>query len=147
MKLFNKKHNVHPLIVVSILLLLSISLFAEENYPIIFDSKSWNQIGFEEIAEKFQSVDVILIGEIRDLEVARLAIDYSLSGHLVLSTLHSRNCSEAILRLKEFISSEKEKLSLAMLDQSLKGILSQNMSYQNGKASVNFEWVKTEYRV
>jgi type II secretory ATPase GspE/PulE/Tfp pilus assembly ATPase PilB-like protein len=94
-----------------------------------------------------QDPDVILIGEIRDLEVARLAIDYSLSGHLVLSTLHSRNCSEAILRLKEFISSEKEKLSLAMLDQSLKGILSQNMSYQNGKASVNFEWVKTEYRV
>jgi uncharacterized iron-regulated protein len=66
MKLFNKKHNVHPLIAVSILLLLSINLLAEENYPIIFDSKSWNQIGFEEIAEKFQSVDVILIGEEHD---------------------------------------------------------------------------------
>ena len=66
MKLFNKKHNVHPLIAVSILLLLSITLLAEETYPILFDAKSWNQIGFEEIAEKFQSVDVILIGEEHD---------------------------------------------------------------------------------
>jgi len=89
-----------------------------------------------------QDPDVILIGEIRDPEVARLAIDYSLSGHLVLSTLHSRNCAEALLRLKEFISSDQEKLSLMMLEQSLKGILSQSLSYQNGKASVNFEWVK-----
>lgn len=89
-----------------------------------------------------QDPDVILIGEIRDPAVARLAIDYSLSGHLVLSTLHSRNAAEAQLRLKEFITSDYEKLSVTMLDQSLKGILSQSMTYQNGKAFVNFEWVK-----
>lgn len=94
-----------------------------------------------------QDPDVILIGEIRDPEVARLAIDYSLSGHLVLSTLHSRNCAEALLRLKEFVSHDQEILSVTMLEQSLKGILSQSMSYQNAKASVNFEWQKGPNRV
>jgi type II secretory ATPase GspE/PulE/Tfp pilus assembly ATPase PilB-like protein len=89
-----------------------------------------------------QDPDVILIGEIRDPQVARLAIDYALSGHLVLSTLHSRNCHEAALRLKEFISSDQEKLSLAMLEQSLKGVLAQSMTYENQKAKVSFEWSK-----
>ncbi len=89
-----------------------------------------------------QDPDVILIGEIRDQEVARLAIDYALSGHLVLSTLHSRNCHEALLRLNEFVASDQEKISNEMLQQSLKGILAQSLSYQNEKAVVNFEWAK-----
>ncbi|PNZ27097.1 competence protein ComGA [Staphylococcus petrasii] len=45
--------------------------------------------------------DVILIGEIRDAEVAKCVIQASLSGHLVLSTMHSSNCKGAILRLLE----------------------------------------------
>lgn len=45
--------------------------------------------------------DVILIGEIRDAEVAKCVIQASLSGHLVLSTMHSSNCKGALLRLLE----------------------------------------------
>lgn len=43
--------------------------------------------------------DVIMIGEIRDGETARIAIEASLTGHLVLSTLHTNNAAESVVRL------------------------------------------------
>jgi type II secretory ATPase GspE/PulE/Tfp pilus assembly ATPase PilB-like protein len=45
--------------------------------------------------------DVIMIGEIRDEETARIAIEASLTGHLVLSTLHTNSAAESIARLLE----------------------------------------------
>lgn len=46
--------------------------------------------------------DVIMVGEIRDEETARIAIRAALTGHLVISTLHSKNTKGAIYRLLEF---------------------------------------------
>ena len=46
-----------------------------------------------------QDPDIIMIGEIRDLETARIAIQSSLTGHLVLSTLHTNSAAAAITRL------------------------------------------------
>ena len=46
-----------------------------------------------------QDPDVILVGEIRDEETARLAIQASLTGHLVLSTLHTNDAPSAVTRL------------------------------------------------
>lgn len=46
-----------------------------------------------------QSPDVILIGEIRDAETADIAVKASLTGHLVMSTLHTNNASQAVTRL------------------------------------------------
>jgi general secretion pathway protein E len=48
-----------------------------------------------------QDPDIIMIGEIRDLETAEMAIQASLTGHLVLSTLHTNNAPSAITRLLE----------------------------------------------
>ena len=48
-----------------------------------------------------QDPDVILIGEIRDLETAQIAIQSALTGHLVLSTLHTNDAPSAIIRLIE----------------------------------------------
>jgi type IV pilus assembly protein PilB len=45
--------------------------------------------------------DVVLVGEIRDHETAQIAIEASLTGHLVLSTLHTNNAPSAITRLTE----------------------------------------------
>lgn len=45
--------------------------------------------------------DVVLLGEIRDRETAQIAIEASLTGHLVLSTLHTNNASSAVTRLVE----------------------------------------------
>lgn len=46
-----------------------------------------------------QDPDVIMVGEIRDLETARIAIQASLTGHLVLSTLHTNDAPSAVTRL------------------------------------------------
>jgi general secretion pathway protein E len=43
--------------------------------------------------------DVIMIGEIRDLETAQIAIQAALTGHLVLSTLHTNNAASTLTRL------------------------------------------------
>jgi type II secretory ATPase GspE/PulE/Tfp pilus assembly ATPase PilB-like protein len=43
--------------------------------------------------------DIIMIGEVRDAETAKIAIEASLTGHLVLSTLHTNNASESVVRL------------------------------------------------
>lgn len=48
-----------------------------------------------------QDPDIILVGEIRDKETAQIAIEASLTGHLVLSTLHTNSAPEAATRLKE----------------------------------------------
>jgi type IV pilus assembly protein PilB len=45
--------------------------------------------------------DVILVGEIRDLETARIALEASLTGHLLLSTLHTNDAASAVTRLVE----------------------------------------------
>ena len=48
-----------------------------------------------------QDPDVILVGEIRDMETARIASQAALTGHLVLATLHTNNALQAIIRLTE----------------------------------------------
>ncbi|MCK5829510.1 MAG: type II/IV secretion system protein [Methylococcales bacterium] len=48
-----------------------------------------------------QDPDIIMVGEIRDLETAEMAIQASLTGHLVLSTLHTNNAASAVTRLLE----------------------------------------------
>jgi type IV pilus assembly protein PilB len=48
-----------------------------------------------------QDPDVILIGEIRDLETAKIATEAALTGHLVLATLHTNTAAQAIVRLME----------------------------------------------
>lgn len=46
-----------------------------------------------------QDPDIIMIGEIRDLESATIAMQAAMTGHLVLSTLHTKSASETIERL------------------------------------------------
>ncbi len=46
--------------------------------------------------------DIIMVGEIRDAETAKIAVRASLTGHLVLTTMHTRNAKGAIYRLREF---------------------------------------------
>ncbi|GIX21747.1 MAG: secretion pathway ATPase [Gammaproteobacteria bacterium] len=48
-----------------------------------------------------QDPDIIMIGEIRDLETAQMAVQASLTGHLVLSTLHTNDATSAVTRLME----------------------------------------------
>lgn len=68
-----------------------------------------------------QDPDVIMIGEIRDLETAQIAVQSSLTGHLVLATLHTNDAASALTRL---IDMEIEPFLLA---SSLSGVLAQRL--------------------
>jgi type II secretory ATPase GspE/PulE/Tfp pilus assembly ATPase PilB-like protein/ActR/RegA family two-component response regulator len=68
-----------------------------------------------------QDPDVVLVGEIRDRETAMIAVQASLTGHLVLSTLHTNDASNAVTRLVD-VGVEPYKIAA-----SLKGILAQRL--------------------
>jgi twitching motility protein PilU len=74
-----------------------------------------------------QAPDVILIGEIRDRETMTSAISYSLSGHLVLATLHANNSYHALGRVLSFYSPESRAALLSDLAAGLKAIVSQRL--------------------
>ena len=65
--------------------------------------------------------DVIMVGEIRDAETARIAIRASLTGHLILTTMHSRDAEGAIFRLLEF------GISWLEIQQSLIAVTAQRL--------------------
>ena len=67
--------------------------------------------------------DVIMIGEMRDAETAKIAIEASLTGHLVFSTLHTNSAPETAVRLIE-MGMDPVNFAEAML-----GILAQRLSY------------------
>ncbi len=68
-----------------------------------------------------QDPDGILIGEIRDKETAEIAVRAALTGHLVLSTLHTEDCRSAILRLMDM------GIENYLLAGALKGIVAQRL--------------------
>lgn len=68
-----------------------------------------------------QDPDVVLIGEIRDTETARIAVQASLTGHLVLSTLHTNTAIVAVTRLKDM------GIEPFMLSSALLGVLAQRL--------------------
>jgi twitching motility protein PilU len=74
-----------------------------------------------------QAPDCILIGEIRDRETMTLAISYSLSGHLVLATLHANNSYHALGRILSFYPPESRPALLSDLAAGLRAIVSQRL--------------------
>ncbi len=74
-----------------------------------------------------QAPDCIYIGEIRDRETMTMAISYSLSGHLVVSTLHANNSYHALGRILSFYAPEARPALLADLSAGLRAIVSQRL--------------------
>jgi general secretion pathway protein E len=68
-----------------------------------------------------QDPDVVMVGEIRDLETAEIAVQASLTGHLVLSTLHTNTASGAVTRLRDM------GVAPYLLSSSLIGVLAQRL--------------------
>lgn len=65
--------------------------------------------------------DIIMIGEIRDAATAQIAVQAALTGHLVLTTLHSKDVASAIIRLLDL------KVEAFLLASALKGVLAQRL--------------------
>jgi general secretion pathway protein E len=68
-----------------------------------------------------QDPDIIMIGEIRDLETAEMAIQAALTGHLVLSTLHTNDSPSSVSRLLELGA------PAYLVKATLRGIMSQRL--------------------
>jgi type II secretory ATPase GspE/PulE/Tfp pilus assembly ATPase PilB-like protein len=69
-----------------------------------------------------QDPDVILIGEIRDLETAKIATEAALTGHIVLATLHTNSAPQALVRLREI------GVEHYMIAPSVIGVLAQRLA-------------------
>ncbi|TQL01145.1 twitching motility protein PilT [Cellulomonas sp. SLBN-39] len=85
-----------------------------------------------------QDPDVILVGEMRDVETVRAALSAAETGHLVLSTLHTIDAAETINRIVDFFPPHEQKQVRIALAQSLRGIVSQRLVRRadgNGRCS------------
>jgi twitching motility protein PilT len=71
--------------------------------------------------------DVIMVGEMRDLETISLAITASETGHLVLGTLHTGNASRTLDRLLDVFPDDQQDQIRVMVSESLRGIISQQL--------------------
>jgi twitching motility protein PilT len=71
--------------------------------------------------------DVIMVGEMRDLETVSLAITASETGHLVLGTLHTGNASRTLDRLLDVFPVDQQDQVRVMVSESLRGIISQQL--------------------
>ena len=71
--------------------------------------------------------DVIMVGEMRDLETIQLAITASETGHLVLATLHTSNASRTLDRILDAFPVEQQGQIRTMVSESLRGIVSQQL--------------------
>ena len=84
-----------------------------------------------------QDPDVILVGEMRDLETVSAALTAAETGHLVLSTLHTINATETINRIVDFFPPHQQSQTRVSLAGSLKGIVCQRlMPTADGKSRV-----------
>jgi type IV pilus assembly protein PilB len=84
--------------------------------------------------------DVILIGEIRDRDTARIAVESALTGHLVLSTLHTNSAVQAITRLVEI------GVEPYLVNATLAGVLAQRLVRRNCPACRKLEIVESATR-
>jgi twitching motility protein PilT len=71
--------------------------------------------------------DIILIGEMRDLETIELAITAAATGHLVFGTLHTPSAAKTVDRIIDVFPAEQQNKIRATLSEALKGIVAQNL--------------------
>ena len=76
--------------------------------------------------------DIVLVGEMRDLETTRIAIETAETGHLVFGTLHTSTAASTVDRvINQFPANEQEQIRL-MLAGSLRGVVAQNLLKKKG---------------
>jgi twitching motility protein PilT len=74
-----------------------------------------------------QDPDIILVGEMRDLETTALAISAAETGHLVLSTLHTVNASQTVERIVDMYPANQQNQIRSMLGNTLQAVISQTL--------------------
>ncbi|MGI9287639.1 MAG: type IV pilus twitching motility protein PilT [Pseudomonadales bacterium] len=76
--------------------------------------------------------DIILVGELRDLETIRLALTAAETGHLVFGTLHTTSAAKTIDRIVDVFPGEEKAMVRSMLSESLQAVISQTLMKKVG---------------
>jgi twitching motility protein PilT len=71
--------------------------------------------------------DIILVGEMRDLETIRLAMTAAETGHLVFGTLHTSSAAKTVDRIIDVFPADEKEMVRAMLSESLRAVISQSL--------------------
>jgi twitching motility protein PilT len=71
--------------------------------------------------------DVILVGELRDMDTIRLALTAAETGHLVLGTLHTASATKAVDRIIDVFAAQDKEMVRSMLSESLEGVVAQTL--------------------
>ncbi|MCB1746268.1 MAG: type IV pilus twitching motility protein PilT [Gammaproteobacteria bacterium] len=95
-------------------------------------------LGFNEALRSAlrEDPDVILVGEMRDLETIRLALSAAETGHLVFGTLHTSSAAKTIDRIVDVFPAEEKDMVRAMLSESLRAVISQTLLKKVGGGRV-----------
>jgi twitching motility protein PilT len=95
-------------------------------------------LGFNEALRSAlrEDPDVILVGEMRDLETIRLALSAAETGHLVFGTLHTSSAAKTIDRVVDVFPAAEKDMIRAMLSESLKCVISQTLLKKQGGGRV-----------
>ena len=80
--------------------------------------------------------DIVLVGELRDLETVSIAIETAETGHLVFATLHTTSAAGTIDRLIDQFPPDRQEQVRAMLSESLRGVISQTLCKKIGGGRV-----------
>jgi len=91
-------------------------------------------LGFSEALRSAlrEDPDIILVGEMRDLETIRLALTAAETGHLVFGTLHTTSAAKTIDRVVDVFPAEEKSMVRSMLSESLQAVISQTLMKKNG---------------
>ncbi|NKF24039.1 type IV pilus twitching motility protein PilT [Solimonas marina] len=95
-------------------------------------------LGFNEALRSAlrEDPDVILVGEMRDLETIRLALTAAETGHLVFGTLHTSSAAKTIDRVVDVFPAAEKDMVRAMLSESLRAVISQTLLKKKGGGRV-----------
>jgi twitching motility protein PilU len=74
-----------------------------------------------------QAPDVLLIGEMRDVDSVKAAVYFAETGHLVISTLHANNATQTVERILQFFAEDMHSAVLAQLAMNVRGIIAQRL--------------------
>jgi twitching motility protein PilT len=91
-------------------------------------------LGFNEALRSAlrEDPDIILVGEMRDLETIRLALTAAETGHLVFATLHTTSAAKTIDRIVDVFPAAEKDMVRAMLSESLRAVISQTLMKKIG---------------
>ena len=80
--------------------------------------------------------DIVLVGEMRDLETIEIAIETAETGHLVFGTLHTTSAASAVDRIIDSFPADRQNQIRTMLASSLKGVIAQTLCRRLGRGQV-----------